>query len=232
MAVASGAVVLAVLGASGAAVADGLIGSSGIRDGGVRSADIRDGGIRSADIRDGGVRSADIRDGGVAWKDLRPGVKKRIDVPGPAGAVGATGEKGEAGAKGDTGARGLQGARGADGTDGEDGTDGINGTNGFSGYEVAFPEDAATATGLRVLTAPCPSGKVAIGGGAKAAGNPRDVVIHGSYPSHMARVSNSNNGPVGIWHATSWTVELSVLDGDFVQPYAICVSSGLPIIVS
>ena len=199
MAVMSGAVVLAVLSAGGGAVASGLIGS----------ADIRNNSIRSADIRNGGVRSVDLRDGGVAWKDLRTGVKKRINAPGPAGAVGSTGEQGDAGAKGDTGAQGPQGPRGTAGSNGTAGTNGFSGYEVVSGAGVVFSGEGNRYT-RKSMTAACPDDKVAIGGGFKSGIDDNSMYLHTSYPSST----------------TSWTV---VVDGYLgsVQPYTICVSPGL-----
>lgn len=193
VAVVAGSVVLVALGAGGAAVADGLIGS--------------------ADIRDNSVRSVDLRDGGVAWPDLRDGVRDRIDAPGPAGPAGAKGEKGDTGPRGDTGMQGSQGARGSAGTDGS------NGTNGFSGYEVVSGSEVVfNNTWNRIsATAGCPSGKVAIGGGAQST-NGDYMYMHASYPSDR---TTSN----GITSASSWTVEGEGYNGS-MQPYAVCVSPG------
>jgi hypothetical protein len=63
-----GAVLLLVLGATGTAVADRLIGSK--------------------DIRNNSVRSADVRNGTLKMKDLRPSVVSEINKPGPAGPPG------------------------------------------------------------------------------------------------------------------------------------------------
>lgn len=114
---------------------------------------------------------------------------------GPAGPQGATGPEGPAGPQGAPGAAGPTGATGAAGSMGPVGPmgpmgpmgpAGPQGTPGVSGYEqFATPLTTVSINGNQTttLTATCPTGKIAIGGGFDYSGNVAPLSTLASFPS-------------------------------------------------
>ncbi|MFL5608507.1 MAG: hypothetical protein ACJ8AD_18780, partial [Gemmatimonadaceae bacterium] len=97
-----------------------------------------------------------------------PGAKGDIGPTGPAGAQGPQGLKGDKGDKGDSGATGAQGATGpagATGAQGPQGPTGPQGPAGASAWEQVNQPGVIMQKTTGVLTALCPAGKKALGGG-------------------------------------------------------------------
>jgi len=136
--------------------------------------------------------------------------------PGPAGTVGATGpagpqgETGAQGPQGETGLTGAQGPQGEAGSTGATGPQGPQGAPGLSGLHVVVTSIGPDASGLKSLSAPCPTDETAISGGWYS-------------PSGLA-FTVARNGPVGN-PPTAWNVIASV---NTVGPmwslnvYAVC----------
>jgi collagen triple helix repeat protein len=88
----------------------------------------------------------------ISWNAMGP--------TGPAGPIGMTGPRGPAGPTGATGPQGPAGETGATGPQGP------AGANGVSGYEIVVASTEPAAWWFQSMTAYCPAGKHAVGGGA------------------------------------------------------------------
>ena len=110
--------------------------------------------------------NADLEPDGPAGPQGQPG------VTGTAGAQGMTGPKGDPGAQGvtgpqgDPGPQGAAGAQGPQGAPGPQGDPGPQGAPGLSGYEIVTSDSMFDSSSTKLLSADCPAGKVALGGGA------------------------------------------------------------------
>lgn len=134
---------------------------------------------------------------------------------GPTGATGATGPTGPAGA---TGATGPQGPKGATGSQGVKGDTGAQGPAGVSGWQRIIGTVSPDNENDKAVTATCPAGKKAIGGGflTSNVSNPSRVVITSSYPS-----SDGTWTATGIVQNTRFTN-----DGSYsLAAYVICATA-------
>jgi len=121
---------------------------------------------------------------------------------GPVGAAGATGSPGSVGATGRAGATGPAGPTGSQGTTGQTGTTGPAGPTGpqgasFVGTDFVISAPTDTTPQDRTVTATCPAGEVATGGGGTV------VPISPATPAafiYQSTPTNPSNGPTG------WTV--------------------------
>lgn len=120
------------------------------------------------------------------------GARGEIGASGAPGPKGDQGVAGLVGPKGDTGAAGPEGASGATGQTGGTGAVGPmgpmgpQGTPGVGGYELlATPLTTVSINGNQTttLTAACPAGKIAIGGGFDYSGNVAPLSTVASFPS-------------------------------------------------
>jgi hypothetical protein len=171
------------------------------------------------------ITSADIKDHTIRMKDLRAAVVAALSQPGPQGEAGP---KGDAGATGSTGLPGQPGTNGLDGKtvlngtaapDGAVGTVGdfyldtvasrlygpktgsgwdagtsLVGPAGTSGYEMV----TANAGGAATVSAVCPAGKNATGGGANS-----DGTLVDSYPFATCPIGQfCGTQPPNAWSAT------------------------------
>ncbi len=102
--------------------------------------------------------------------------------PGPQGPIGPKGEPGLAGQIGPMGPAGPQGEPGPAGQIGPMGPAGPQGSSGVSGWQVPLGFEYYIDPGSAIVKqfASCPTGKVALGGGAKASAA---GLMVGSYPS-------------------------------------------------
>lgn len=117
---------------------------------------------------------------------------------------------GPQGPKGDTGATGPQGPAGSPGAPGADGADGV------SGHEIANTEVRVTST--QTVTMPCPSGKVATGGGyslSAVRGGPVDVTA--DEPVLAERD--------GTYVASGWSVTATPSESANVKVWAVCAAA-------
>lgn len=105
---------------------------------------------------------------------------------------------------------------------GKDGKDGTNGTDGVSGYEViakevALPAGSADAAPVAV-TASCPEGKVAIGGGYKI-DKPGSVDVFHSMGAGLTKTE------AGTWISTGWDVKVQNAGGKTnMTAFATCAA--------
>lgn len=167
--------------------------------------DIPEGSIYHYQINDAVEKKfIDVPVKGVYWASLNNGIvseeKLSSDVKDKLNAVG-TGEKGDTGAKGDQGANGDPGTPGAAGDKGDTGAAGQNGTNGVSGYEVIAKEVVLPAATEVAVSATCPEGKVAIGGGYKVDGANRAGDVFHNMGGGLTKTE------AGTWIATRWDVK-------------------------
>ena len=157
--------------------------------------------ITGAQIRDGSITSRDIANHTLIRKDLSSKLVTSLrGQTGPAGPAGPAGPQGEKGATGDRGPAGSQGPEGPPGAQGPQGPKGDPG--GLAGYEIvtSAPQSVA-ASDISVGTVNCPSGKVAVGGGAKVA-DPANVFIIDTYPNADGSGWTATVGNVGASDST------------------------------
>jgi hypothetical protein len=150
----------------------------------IGSNDIRDNSIRSRDIRDNAIRSRDVRNGTLLKRDFRPG-----QLP--------------------SGGRGSQGPRGLRGKTGKTGKTGSSGISGLS----VVSADTASDSNDKAITAQCPSGTRALGGGATLkSGPPTSIALASSGPSGnpatgwRAGALEVNGGTTGPWQLTVYAL--------------------------
>jgi Collagen triple helix repeat (20 copies) len=113
-----------------------------------------------------------------------------IGPAGPAGAVGPAGPKGDTGAQGAVGPAGAAGAAGPTGPAGATGARGAS----FVGTDFVVSAPTDTAPQDRAVTATCPAGEVATGGGGTV------VPISPANPVafiYQSTPTNPSNGPTG-----------------------------------
>lgn len=138
---------------------------------------------------------------GAAGLTGPPGPMGPVGPAGPEGAQGAAGVPGAAGPIGPAGPAGPEGAQGAQGPQGTSGPAGAmgpmgpigpmgpagpQGVPGVSGYEVvATPVVSVTVNGNQTttLSAACPAGKIAVGGGFDYSGNVAPITPVASFPA-------------------------------------------------
>ncbi len=154
---------------------------------------------------------------GPAGATGNTGAQGPAGPPGPAGATGNTGAQGPigpAGPPGATGNTGSQGPTGPQGPQGATGPQGPSGAAGVSGIEVVVAISALDSNASKIVSAACPAGKRALGGGASII--PGNALL--ALGTHAPMVSNGN--PVG------WTAEgheTAAFAGAWaVQVQAIC----------
>lgn len=179
------------------------------------------------------------KDGSLRLIDAATGAKcsnkeKQItwNQTGPAGPQGATGPQGlpgpqgTPGPKGDPGQQGSQGPQGVPGptgVPGVPGSQGPQGAPGISGYEIVTSDSVFDSSATKFLSADCPAGKVALGGGADIFPSLLDpnrdtapVVLRASIPA-------IGNGVTPGWEAqSSETAPYSY--NWHMQVYAICAN--------
>lgn len=158
-----------------------------------------------------------------------PGPAGAQGVPGPIGPQGAQGELGPigpaglTGATGPAGAQGVPGAVGPIGPAGPAGPQGVPGAPGISGYEIVTVDSAFDSSATKLLSADCPAGKVALGGGADIFPSLADpnhdtapVVLRASGPS-------TGNGVQAGWFAQSSEIGAYTFAWH-MSVYAICAN--------
>jgi hypothetical protein len=190
--------------------------------------------ITSADIKDHTIRSKDIRASVIAALS-QPGPKGDTGSTGPTGPAGATGPAGQAGTNGLNGKTVLNGSGAPDGTLGTVGdfyldtsvstlfgpkTEsgwgagtslvGPQGPAGTSGYEMV---SATAPGGATSVSAVCPAGKYATGGGASS-----DGTLTKSFPFPTCPPLQFCTHPPDAWSATrSGGTQLTV--------YVLCMAT-------
>lgn len=174
--------------------------------------------ITGHDIKNHTITGKDVHKGTLSYWHLTDGLKARIGsggadgATGPAGADGAQGAEGPAGPKGDTGDTGDKGNKGDTGDKGNNGK-GPKGADGVSGLVYVGPEVRWT-DGAGTVTANCPEGKSAIGGGFTIQGViGGDAVVKVSQPVY-----------VSASHASGWLVEGVATGRANVKAWAVCVT--------
>jgi hypothetical protein len=144
----------------------------------ITGANVKDGTLTGLDVRNESLGTNDVRNGSLLPKDFKAGLLPAgpQGPAGPAGAQGAAGPQGLQGAKGATGPMGPKGAKG------DKGDKGTKGDPGVSGYQVVTKKSAADSQD-KVVSALCPAGKKALGGGGVAydGGYPEEITIVGSW---------------------------------------------------
>ena len=157
-------------------------------DGSVDTPQLADNAVISSKIRDGSVTSFDIANSAIRGADVRDRSLTKTDFkpgslpPGPRGA------------------------------DGPQGPQGPKGSPGTSGRQVVQAETALTSASPKGVTATCPPGKKALGGGVDVSGDGRD------------RIGVTESMPQGedAWHARA--VEIVSTTATWrLRVHAVCV---------
>lgn len=132
----------------------------------------------------------------------------------------------ESGPPGDVGPRGAQGPPGAEG---ERGLRGVQGPPGTSGYEIVTFVQTQPGFGFESVTysAPCPSGKTVLGGGASVLAD--SGTIDGVYDTAWDGYGVAQSYPRG--DGTGWTVTTHI-DNPLFDPYQITVFAICAIVAS
>jgi hypothetical protein len=166
---------------------------------------VRDASLSGRDVRNGSLTTGDVRDQSLLARDFKAG-----QLPaGPEGGRGPEGPTGQQGPNGPEGPIGQQGPIGPQGLQGERGLPGI------SAYEIVSSESTFSSDNFRNATADCPSGKVAIGGGARLFGSGDGIALSASDPSQDG----------SSWFAEAHEI-VSSADTWSVAAYAICAKVG------
>jgi hypothetical protein len=154
---------------------------------------VRDASLSGRDVRNGSLTTGDVRDQSLLARDFKAGQL-------PVGPEGGRGPEGPIGQQGPIGPQGLQGERGLP---------------GISGYQIVTSKSPFSSDTFKSATADCPSGKVAIGGGASGFGSIAGIAVHTSGPS-----ADGSSWTAGAQEVVSSAATWSV------GAYAICASVG------
>lgn len=141
--------------------------------------------------------------------------------PGAPGPQGAVGPQGPAGPQGEQGAAGPQGPQGLQGLQGLQGPKGDKGDPGDATVQMEIRTTSASLPlgAAQTVTASCPAGTVATGGGFLVTNESITFFLYGSYPSGGG---------------TAWAVRIGQWDNpsETVTVYATCaigvVAGGIP----
>jgi hypothetical protein len=137
--------------------------------------------VGTLQLKNNAVTAAKVRNFSLLAADFRRG-----ELP-----------RGRVGPQGPAGPRGPAGVPGAIGPAGQTGPAGPMGPPGLSGLETVLANTASNTTNTKTVTAGCPSGKQAVGGGAAVSPtNAADVAITSSY----------------LANSTTWTAAAAELD--------------------
>ena len=161
--------------------------------------------VTGRQVVNGSLTGADIRNGSIGLVDLAPGAR----MPGPAGAAGAAGTAGATGAAGAQGPAGVPGAPGAKGA---------TGAAGATNLSVEGATVDVAAGGIEYLSADCPSGKRATGGGTYW--DTTDVVPGLITSDSSPLVGDDGTTPVS-WGAT---MENTTADVATAVVYVVCAA--------
>lgn len=182
----------------------------------------KDGALRLIDAEVG--QPCDHKELPITWSQTGP--QGAQGVPGPAGEQGVPGPAGAQGVPGPIGPQGVQGEPGAVGPigpAGPAGPQGVPGASGISGYEIVSINSAFDSSATKLLSADCPAGKVALGGGADIFPSLADpnhdtapVVLRASGPS-------IGNGVQAGWFAQSSEISAYTFAWH-MSVYAICAN--------
>jgi hypothetical protein len=142
-------------------------------------------------------------------------------VQGPLGGPGPQGAPGVQGVQGGPGTTGAQGPTGAQGAAGTQGAQGPQGLAAAAGVVSVVQDTNLLPLGLQTVSASCPGGEIATGGGYAFNGTILSVLIPSVGNSSPVGGSPST-GPTG-WNITfPVTTALTALLGGTVTVYAVC----------
>jgi Collagen triple helix repeat (20 copies) len=120
--------------------------------------------VTGKNIKDGTVTGRDVKNSSLGTNKLSPTAVSSLS--GQPGAAGPQGEKGEPGPAGPTG---PVGPKGETGPAGPQGYQGLQGPSGIREWEhLVSPARGVSPGQVGTAEIPCPSGKVALGGGASS----------------------------------------------------------------
>lgn len=130
---------------------------------------------------------------------------------GPQGPAGPQGPRGEPGPPGQQGAQGIMGPAGPQGLPGPPGERGPAGPPGVSGYQIVTAETTSDSTSPKGVTAVCPTGKRAIGGGGEVGGaQPREVALQATIPlgngTGWQAEAAETVATTALWTVRAWAI--------------------------
>jgi hypothetical protein len=186
-------------------LAKGVITTQKLRNGAVTAAKIRNGAVTSAKIAAGAVGSTQLADGGVRSADLGGGAVTTGKLKN--GAVGTD----------ELAARAVTTGKLADGA--------VTAAKLAPSFDAQLVKDVSYVTkkssvipiDYEQLTAECPAGKQAIGGGARIEGNTKQVVLIESAPAvdgSGKRVGWTAAATEFKEEALDWTLEVTAICAD------------------
>ncbi len=162
--------------------------------------------VGTLQLRDNAVVSAKIKNSSLLRTDFKPGQVPR----GPRGRRGPSGPRGPFGP---FGPQGPSGPLGPAGPAGPAGAAGAAGAPGVSGLQVVADTTATDSSSPKSVTASCPAGKRAVGGGGALLTNSGPLAIRQSVPT-----ANDNG-----WTATA--AETAAYGGGWaLRAYALCAT--------
>jgi hypothetical protein len=139
----------------------------------------------------------------ISWNEQGPqGLTGPVGPQGPVGETGATGAQGPIGPQGPVGPAGPQGPQGAQGP---------AGAGGLSGYQIVTASTNPTVGATtQAMTAACPAGKMAIGGGGQPvfdsgiSGYFDLIALHASRPTFDGTGWNVQAADPNLEQGTGW----------------------------
>jgi hypothetical protein len=168
--------------------------------------------VTGANVKDGTITGKDVKNRSLGTNKLSAtAVSSLTGKPGPAGPQGergAVGPTGPAGTKGETGPAGPKGETGPAGPIGMTGAQGPQGPSGVSGWQYAIQGVSIASGDQRAITAYCPTGKKAFGGGLSSAQPHPSTQIFQDAPAGAGEgwlVSVRNNGTAAVTYC-AWVI--------------------------
>jgi hypothetical protein len=146
--------------------------------------------LTGADIANGSITGLDVRKQSLTPAHVK-GLRSLAGPAGPTGPAGPAGAPGPAGAQGQAGPAGPQGAP------------------GLSSLSYVSTTSANDTVDSKSITATCPGGKKALGGGASLGGTMNNVVIRTSRfdsTTSWAVTAAENPAVAGNWYVTAYVI--------------------------
>ena len=171
----------------GSAIAGALVTGAQIQDNSVTGFDLRNRTVKGLDVGKNTLTTANVANGSLRRIDFAPGQLES----GPAGAVGPAGPAGAAGPAGQAGPQGAP---------------------GISGLEIVVADSENTSVSPKTISASCPAGKYAVGGGARIYNATAAAALDESFPQSATS-----------WHARAYEIVPTALNWHLAA-YVICAA--------
>ena len=138
----------------------------------------------------GSVGTVQLKNNAVTTEKVKAGTLLKSDFKASQFPGGTAGSAGPAGPPGAAGAAGPAGA------------------SGVSGYELVMVQSATDSTSPKFVTANCPVGKKAVGGGSVMNNSGFDIDGHFSYPygNGWRAGFKEDSATAGVWWGQTWVI--------------------------